>query len=223
MNRIAVIDYGMGNLHSVAKALEHVASQLGLDTEVLVTSDPHLIASADRVIFPGVGAIRDCMAEINRLDVGKIVRDAVATKPVFAICVGMQALMSRSEENGGIDCLDLIDGEIRFFGEKLTDAQGQKLKVPHMGWNEVEQVQNHPLWQGVPARSRFYFVHSYYLPHDENSPSRGVVGVSHYGDEIAAVLAKPNLFATQFHPEKSQEAGLTLLRNFLNWDGSDTI
>ena len=223
MNRIAVIDYGMGNLHSVAKALEHVASQLGQDTEVLVTPDPHLIASADRVIFPGVGAIRDCMAEINRLDVGKIVRDAVATKPVFAICVGMQALMSRSEENGGVDCLDLIDGEIRFFGEKLTDAQGQKLKVPHMGWNEVEQVQNHPLWQGVPARSRFYFVHSYYLPHDENSPSRGVVGVSHYGDEIAAVLAKPNLFATQFHPEKSQEAGLTLLRNFLNWDGSDTI
>lgn len=223
MNRIAVIDYGMGNLHSVAKALEHVASQLGQDTEVLVTPDPHLIASADRVIFPGVGAIRDCMAEIKRLDVGKIVRDAVATKPVFAICVGMQALMSRSEENGGVDCLDLIDGEIRFFGEKLTDAQGQKLKVPHMGWNEVEQVQNHPLWQGVPARSRFYFVHSYYLPHDENSPSRGVVGVSHYGDEIAAVLAKPNLFATQFHPEKSQEAGLTLLRNFLNWDGSDTI
>ena len=223
MNRIAVIDYGMGNLHSVAKALEHVASQLGQDTEVLVTPDPHLIASADRVIFPGVGAIRDCMAEINRLDVGKIVRDAVATKPVFAICVGMQALMSRSEENGGVDCLDLIDGEIRFFGEKLTGAQGQKLKVPHMGWNEVEQVQSHPLWQGVPARSRFYFVHSYYLPHDENSPSRGVVGVSHYGDEIAAVLAKPNLFATQFHPEKSQEAGLTLLRNFLNWDGSDTI
>jgi len=223
MNRIAVIDYGMGNLHSVAKALEHVASQLGQDTEVLVTPDPHLIASADRVIFPGVGAIRDCMAEINRLDVGKIVRDAVATKPVFAICVGMQALMSRSEENGGVDCLDLIDGEIRFFGEKLTDAQGQKLKVPHMGWNEVVQVQSHPLWQGVPARSRFYFVHSYYLPHDENSPSRGVVGVSHYGDEIAAVLAKPNLFATQFHPEKSQEAGLTLLRNFLNWDGSDTI
>jgi len=223
MNRIAVIDYGMGNLHSVAKALEHVASQLGQETEVLVTPDPHLIASADRVIFPGVGAIRDCMAEINRLDVGKIVRDAVATKPVFAICVGMQALMSRSEENGGVDCLDLIDGEIRFFGEKLTDAQGQKLKVPHMGWNEVEQVQSHPLWQGVPACSRFYFVHSYYLPHDENSPSRGVVGVSHYGDEIAAVLAKPNLFATQFHPEKSQEAGLTLLRNFLNWDGSDTI
>jgi glutamine amidotransferase len=223
MNRIAVIDYGMGNLHSVAKALEHVASQLGQDTEVLVTPDPHLIASADRVIFPGVGAIRDCMAEINRLDVGKIVRGAVATKPVFAICVGMQALMSRSEENGGVDCLDLIDGEIRFLGEKLTDALGQKLKVPHMGWNEVEQVQNHPLWQGVPARSRFYFVHSYYLPHDEHSPSRGVVGVSHYGDEIAAVLSKPNLFATQFHPEKSQEAGLTLLRNFLNWDGSDTI
>jgi glutamine amidotransferase len=92
-----------------------------------------------------------------------------------------------------------------------------------MGWNEVEQVQNHPLWQGVPARSRFYFVHSYYLPHDENSPSRGVVGVSHYGDEIAAVVAKPNLFATQFHPEKSQEAGLTLLRNFLHWDGSDAV
>ncbi len=219
MNRIAVIDYGMGNLHSVAKALEHVGSQLGQQTEVLVTPDPQLIQSADRVIFPGVGAIRDCMAEIIRLGVGDIVREAIATKPVFAICVGMQALMSRSQENGGVDCLGLIDGEVRFFGDELKDAAGQKLKVPHMGWNEVEQLGEHPMWEGIADRSRFYFVHSYYLAHDAQSAARGVIGASHYGAEVAAAIARPNLFATQFHPEKSQEAGLTLLRNFLQWDG----
>lgn len=220
MNRIAVIDYGMGNLHSVAKALEHVGAQLGQQVEVAVTPDPEIIARADRVIFPGVGAIRDCMAEINRLEVGAIVREAIASKPVFAICVGMQALMSRSEENGGVDCLGLIEGDVRFFGDELKSAEGARLKVPHMGWNEVEQLGRHPLWQGIPDRSRFYFVHSYYLPHDAQSGDRGVVGVSRYGAEIAAVLSRPNLFATQFHPEKSQEAGLTLLRNFLTWDGN---
>lgn len=219
MNKIAVIDYGMGNLHSVAKALEHVGSQLGQHTEVIVTPDPQQIASADRVFFPGVGAIRDCMAEINRLEVGAIVREAIASKPVFAICVGMQALMNRSEENGGVDCLGLIDGQVRFFGDALTESDGQRLKVPHMGWNEVTQRAPHPLWEGIPDRSRFYFVHSYYVPDDQESAARGVVGVTHYGADVAAVIAKPNLFATQFHPEKSQEVGLTLLRNFLQWDG----
>ncbi len=218
MNKIAVIDYGMGNLHSVAKALEHVGAQLGQQIEVSVTSDPQLIAQSDRVIFPGVGAIRDCMAEINRLNIGSLVREAVLSKPVFAICVGMQALMDRSEENGGVDCLGIIEGQVKFFGEELKD-DGQKLKVPHMGWNEVEQLTPHPLWQGIPDRSRFYFVHSYYLPHDSRSAERGVVGVTRYGVDVAAVLAQKNLFATQFHPEKSQEVGLTLLRNFLQWDG----
>ena len=219
MNKIAVIDYGMGNLHSVAKALEHVGAQLGQQIEVVVTPDRQLIAAADRVIFPGVGAIRDCMAEINRLEIGRIVRQAIETKPVFAICVGMQALMTRSEENGGVDCLGIVDGQVRYFGDALSDEAGQRLKVPHMGWNEVEQVGTHPLWQGIADRSRFYFVHSYYVPHDKDSRERGVAGVARYGREVAAVIARPNLFATQFHPEKSQEAGLSLLRNFLQWDG----
>jgi glutamine amidotransferase len=219
MNKIAVIDYGMGNLHSVAKALEHVGAQLGQQIEVVVTPDPQLIAAADRVIFPGVGAIRDCMAEINRLEIGRIVRQAIETKPVFAICVGMQALMTRSEENGGVDCLGIVDGQVRYFGDALSDEAGQRLKVPHMGWNEVEQVGTHPLWQGIADRSRFYFVHSYYVPHDKDSLGRGVAGVARYGKDVAAVIARPNLFATQFHPEKSQEAGLSLLRNFLQWDG----
>ncbi|MDO7639596.1 MAG: imidazole glycerol phosphate synthase subunit HisH, partial [OM182 bacterium] len=140
MNKIAVIDYGMGNLHSVAKALEHVGAQLGQQIEVVVTPDPQLIAAADRVIFPGVGAIRDCMAEINRLEIGRIVRQAIETKPVFAICVGMQALMTRSEENGGVDCLRIVDGQVRYFGDALSDEAGQRLKVPRMGGNEVEQV-----------------------------------------------------------------------------------
>ena len=163
MNRIAVIDYGMGNLHSVAKAMEHVAREINKVTEVLITSDAQKISSADRVIFPGVGAIRDCMAEINRLNVGQIVEDAMKTKPVLAICVGMQALMNRSEENEGVDCLGLMRGEVRYFGDDLRSNNGGRLKVPHMGWNQVKQAQDHPLWKGVPDNSRFYFVHSYYV------------------------------------------------------------
>jgi len=216
MNRVAVIDYGMGNLHSVAKAVEHVGRELSQEIEVLVTPDAQKIASADRVIFPGVGAIRDCMAEINRLNVGQIVEDAMKSKPVLAICVGMQALMNHSEENGGVDCLGLMDGTVRYFGDDLRDESGQRLKVPHMGWNEVKQSQDHPLWKDVPDHSRFYFVHSYYVQITEEEQ---VTGTTHYGTEVVASVADDNIFATQFHPEKSQTAGLTLLRNFLNWDG----
>ena len=218
MNRIAVIDYGMGNLHSVAKAMEYVAREINKSTEVLITSDAQKISTADRVIFPGVGAIRDCMAEINRLNVGQIVEDAMKTKPVLAICVGMQALMNRSEENEGVDCLGLMQGEVRYFGDDLRNNNGGRLNVPHMGWNQVKQAQDHPLWKGVPDNSRFYFVHSYYV-HTELKEN--VTGVAHYGTEIVAALADNNIFATQFHPEKSQTAGLTLLRNFLRWDGQN--
>lgn len=217
MNKIAVIDYGMGNLHSVAKAVEHVGRELGETVEVIVTHDANKIADADRVIFPGVGAIRDCMAEINRLNVGQIVADAMKSKPVLAICVGMQALMNRSEENGGVDCLGFLNGDVRFFGDNLQDEQGERLKVPHMGWNEVSQTQAHPLWKDVPDNSRFYFVHSYYVHSEE---SEMITGVTQYGTEIVAALAAGNIFATQFHPEKSQHAGLTLLKNFLQWDGT---
>ena len=162
MTKIAVIDYGMGNLHSVAKAMEHVGRESNQKIEVLITSDSKKIAAADRVIFPGVGAIRDCMTEINRLNVGKSVEDAMKSKPVLAICVGMQALMYHSEENKGVDCLGLMAGRVHYFGEDLRNEAGDRLKVPHMGWNQVKQTQYHPLWKDVPDNSRFYFVHSYY-------------------------------------------------------------
>ncbi len=221
MNKVAVIDYGMGNLHSVAKAVEHVGAEIeaqtGEATEVIVTADACLIAGADRVVFPGVGAIRDCMAEIERLNVGEIVKEAMKTKPVLAICVGMQALMGSSEENGGVRCLGLMEGEVKFFGDDHRDKQGMRLKVPHMGWNQVKQVRPHPLWQGIPDDTRFYFVHSYYVP------ATGIAaefGITDYGLEFVACMAANNIFATQFHPEKSQAAGLALYRNFLQWDGS---
>ncbi|BFM14085.1 imidazole glycerol phosphate synthase subunit HisH [Maricurvus nonylphenolicus] len=211
--QVAVIDYGMGNLHSVASALEHVAP----DTNVIVTADAQAIANADHVIFPGVGAIRDCMAEIRRLGVDAVVKDAIASgKPVLGICVGMQALMTHSEENDGVDCLNLLQGNVRFFGKEHHDAQGEHLKVPHMGWNQVEQTMDHPLWQGIESGSRFYFVHSYYIKSD--SPEL-VAGTCNYGHDFDVAIAKDNLFTAQFHPEKSHTAGLQLLKNFVAWDG----
>ncbi len=210
---IAVIDYGMGNLHSVASALEHVAP----DARVQITADFGVIEGADRVIFPGVGAIRDCIGEIRR---GGFDRQLVATidsgKPVLGICVGMQALMAHSEENGGVDCLGLMPGQVKFFGTDLRDKNGESLKVPHMGWNQVEQTQAHPLWMGIEQNSRFYFVHSYYV--EAGDPSL-VAGRCHYHCDFTAVLARGNVFAVQFHPEKSYLAGLQLLKNFCTWDG----
>ena len=222
MSKIAVIDYGMGNLHSVAKAVEYVSRGIGESVEVIVTADADRIAKADRVIFPGVGAIRDCMAEILRLNVDEIVADAMKSKPVLAICVGMQALMQHSEENEGVDCLGFLEGNVRFFGDNLTDTNGARLKVPHMGWNRVKQVQPHPLWRDVPDDSRFYFVHSYYVKTNDvqTNATQMITGVTNYGTDIVAALADNNIFAVQFHPEKSQTAGLTLLRNFLQWDGA---
>jgi len=210
---VAVIDYGMGNLHSVASALAHAGAR-----QVLVTHDAGVIRQADRVVFPGVGAIRDCMAEIRRLKCDELLAEALADrhKPVLAICVGMQALMSHSEENGGVPCLDIIPGEVRYFGNPLVDAQGRRLKVPHMGWNQVRQQRDHPLWQGIPDLTRFYFVHSFYV----DAVDRGLVAASvNYGVDFDAALARDNLFAVQFHPEKSHTAGLRLLRNFLEWNG----
>ena len=210
---VAVIDYGMGNLHSVASALEHVGAD-----KVLVTHDAELIRQADRVVFPGVGAIRDCMKEIRRLHCDQLLVDALTEqhKPVLAICVGMQALMTHSEENGGVNCLDIIPGEVRFFGNPLVDEQQGRLKVPHMGWNEVRQVMDHPLWRDIPDMTRFYFVHSYYV----DAVDRGLLaGTVRYGVDADAALARDNLFAVQFHPEKSHTAGLQLLRNFLEWNG----
>lgn len=210
---VAVIDYGMGNLHSVASALAHVGAD-----KVVVTHDADAIRRADRVVFPGVGAMRDCMAEIRRLKCDQLLADALIEqhKPVLAICVGMQALMTHSEENGGVDCLDLIPGQVRYFGNPLTDAEGKRLKVPHMGWNEVRQTRAHPLWKGIDDGTRFYFVHSYYVDAEDSSL---VAGALDYGVTANAALARDNLFATQFHPEKSHTAGLRLLKNFLEWNG----
>ena len=212
-NRIAVLDYGMGNLHSAAKALERVAP----DSQVIVTSDPMEVDRADRVVFPGVGAIRDCMAEIRRLGFDQAVARAIKEKPVLAICVGMQALMTRSDENDGIDCLDLIPGHVRYFGSDLRDKGDERLKVPHMGWNCVQQTMDHPLWQGIEQDTRFYFVHSYYVDVLDQSL---ISGSCDYGNSFAAAVTQGNLFAVQFHPEKSHTAGLRLLSNFVQWSGA---
>ncbi|MDY6891487.1 MAG: imidazole glycerol phosphate synthase subunit HisH [Pseudomonadota bacterium] len=213
MGSIAVIDYGMGNLHSVAKALEHV--QPGV--EVWVTADPERVRRADRVLLPGVGAIRDCMAEIRRLGVDAEVHEAITSgKPFLGICVGYQALMECSEENGGVACLGEFAGRVNFFGNQLKDASGERLKVPHMGWNQVHQTLDHPLWAHIEQGSRFYFVHSYYV---QAAQRELVAATCNYGIDFDVAIARDNVFAVQFHPEKSQKAGLQLLQNFLAWDG----
>ncbi len=210
--RIAVVDYGMGNLHSVAKALAHVAPE----ADIMVSDDPAVVGAADRVVFPGVGAIRDCMGEMHRRGLGPVLRTAASSgRPMLAICVGLQALMEHSEENAGVDCLGILPGRVRRFPDGMQDEDGNTLKVPHMGWSRVAQ-QPHPLWAGIPDGERFYFVHSYYV---DPAARSHVAGSCEYGLEFAAALAREALFAVQFHPEKSHSAGLRLLRNFCNWDG----
>ena len=213
MSVIAVVDYGMGNLRSVAKALEHVAP----DARVMVTSDAGEIARADRVVFPGVGAMPDCIRELESRGLRRALLDAAQTKPFLGICLGMQALFESSEE-GHAAGLGVLPGKVRLFPPAaMHDAQGQRLKVPHIGWNEVDQTVAHPLWQGIPSGSRFYFVHSYYV-------EPGVAGLAaattSYPFPFACAVARNNIFAVQFHPEKSQAAGLRLLANFVAWDGT---
>ncbi|MFL0797516.1 MAG: imidazole glycerol phosphate synthase subunit HisH [Cellvibrionaceae bacterium] len=213
-NTIAVIDYGMGNLHSVSKALEHVAP----NAQVIVTADAQQIHDADRVVFPGVGAIRDCMGEILRGGFDAAVKDAIDSgKPTLGICVGMQALLNHSEENNGVECLGFLDGEVKFFGNDLHeggDSSNPRLKVPHMGWNCVEQIQDHPMWAGIESGSRFYFVHSYYCLAKNREQ---VTARCHYGVDFDVALVQGNLFTAQFHPEKSADNGLQLLKNFSSW------
>ncbi len=211
MSSVAVIDYGMGNLHSIAKALQHAAP----DVDVRVVSDKKSILSADRIVFPGVGAMRDCMHALQETELNLVIAHVAQTRPVLGICLGVQALLTSSEENGGTDCLDILPGQVKHFAEDLHAANGERLKIPHMGWNQVEQ-KAHPLWEGIPQNSRFYFVHSYYVQSDDPTI---VVGTTEYPEKFACALAKDNIFAVQFHPEKSQTAGLQLLNNFLHWDG----
>ena len=210
MNTIAVIDYGMGNLRSVSKALEHVAP----DATVSVTSDPESVLRAERVVFPGQGAMPDCMRELDARGLRPAVLAAARSKPFLGICIGLQMLFERSEE-GDTPGLGVFAGSVRLFPRAaMHDAHGDRLKVPHMGWNEVMQVKPHALWRGIADASRYYFVHSYYV---EAGNPQLVAGRSVYGIPFTSAVAQDNIFAVQFHPEKSQNIGLALLANFVIW------
>lgn len=216
MNTIAIVDYGMGNFHSVARALQAAAP----DATIRICRDPHEIDQASRVVFPGQGAMRDCMRTLNESGLREAVERAARSKPLLGVCVGEQMLFDESEE-GNTACLKLLPGRVKRFAGPQFAAAGQGeheqelLKVPHMGWNQVEQVQPHALWAGIPDRSYFYFVHSYYV---EPANSALTVGVSHYGLRFTCAIAAANIFAVQFHPEKSADHGLRLYRNFVDWN-----
>jgi len=212
MKTVAVVDYGMGNLRSVAQAVLHVARGSGF--EVVVTSRPEDVRAADRIVLPGQGAMPDCMRELAESGLRASVLEAAAEKPLFGVCVGMQMLLDRSAE-GPTDGLGLIHGEVlRFDLEGRLQPDGSRYKVPQMGWNQVFQTQPHPIWQGVPDASYFYFVHSFYA---RPSDARHSAGEADYGTRFTAAVARDNIFATQFHPEKSADQGLALYRNFLHW------
>lgn len=212
---IAVVDYGMGNLRSVSKALEHVAPT----KNVLVTSNPDDIAQAERVVFPGQGAMPDCIRELDARGLREAVVTAALNKPFLGICIGLQMLFEHSEE-GDAAGLGVFKGNVkRFAAEDMIDSQGAKMKVPHMGWNQVYQAGSRPhaLWQGIEDGARFYYVHSYYVQPDDAAI---IAGYSNYPNKFTCAVAKNNLFAVQFHPEKSANAGLQLLSNFVNWSPS---
>jgi len=210
MKTVAIVDYGMGNLRSVAKAVEHVAPEC----QVVVTADPAILADAERVIVPGQGAMPDCMRELNARGLAAAVARAAADKPFLGICIGLQMLFEHSEE-GDVAGLGLFPGQVRRFPDAaMVDAAGARLKVPHMGWNEVRQAEPHPLWHGIADGARFYFVHSYYV---EPATPDAIAGSTHYGIAFTSAVARANIFAVQFHPEKSAEAGLKLLANFMHW------
>jgi imidazole glycerol-phosphate synthase subunit HisH len=209
-SKIVVVDYGMGNLRSVSKALEHVAP----DAEVQVTSKPELVRQAERVVFPGQGAMPDCMREMDARGLRPALLEAARTKPFLGICIGLQMLFERSEE-GDTPGLGIFPGCVkRFPPQTMKDAQGGRLKVPHMGWNQVVQAGAHALWRGITDASRYYFVHSFYV---EAGKPELVAGYSIYAFPFTCAVAQDNIFAVQFHPEKSQAAGLALLANFVTW------
>jgi len=210
---IAVIDYSMGNLHSVHKALQHVTNDV-----VEITSSPGEILKADRIVFPGQGAARDCMSELHKRELVDVVKEVAANKPFLGVCMGMQVLMEHSMEGGGIDCIGLYQGEVKHFQDYIgaTDTEGNRLKIPHMGWNEISHTQNHPLWKDIADNSRFYFVHSYFIQPTNKSI---IAGETEFGIKYPSAIAKDNVFAIQAHPEKSADDGLQLLKNFTQWDG----
>lgn len=213
MGQIAVLDYGASNLRSVAKALEFVADNR---YDILVTDQRQEILSADRVVFPGQGAVGQCMKSLKDSGLDDVVKECIDTKPFLGICLGLQSLMQASDEDGGVEGLGIIPGKVIRFPDNVKDEHGDTCKIPHMGWNRVNQQKPHALWKNIEDGARFYFVHSYYVQVQNDGDS---AAKTNYATEFTSAVAKKNVFATQFHPEKSQHAGLTLLRNFLSWDG----
>jgi glutamine amidotransferase len=211
---IAVIDYGMGNLRSVWQALVHVAGKSKGQREVVVTADPDVVAAAERVVFPGQGAMPDCMRELDARKLRPAVLGAAKTKPFLGICIGLQMLFEQSEE-GNVPGLGVFAGRVRRFpADRMATPEGIRLKVPHMGWNEVMQTRPHALWKGIDDGARFYFVHSYYVePVDRTC----IANTTQYGIPFTSAVARDNIFALQCHPEKSAQAGLALLSNFVEW------
>ena len=202
----------MGNLHSVSKALQR------LGAEVCLVDSPTVFDDAERLVLPGVGGMRAGIDALRHSGLDRAIADYMRSgRPLLAICLGLQMLLQHSEENGGVDGLGLLPGTVQGFGDGLSDTDGLRLKVPHMGWNRVRQRRAHPLWRGIADGERFYFVHSYYC---QTAPPE-MVGESAYGLRFTAAAASGSLFATQFHPEKSQRAGLRLLENFLAWSGTE--
>lgn len=206
---IAIVDYDAGNLTSVARAVAH----LGYDCEV--TKDEKRIRAAERVIFPGVGAAGSAMDSLRRLGLNLAIQETFASgKPLLGICLGTQIIMAFSEEDGGTNCLGIVEGRTRLFSNRMTDAAGARLKIPHMGWNRLVLNQSHPVLEGIEPGDEFYFVHSYYPDPDHEDQ---VIGRTEHGIAFASVIGAGNLVATQFHPEKSGRPGLTLLKNFCEW------
>ncbi len=209
MASIGVIDYGMGNLHSLGKALERAAG----DQRILVSYDPKELLDCDRIVLPGVGGVRACMNELRRLELNEMVAEAARSKPLLGICLGMQVMLEWSDENGGVPALGLFPGKVVRFPDPPAEA-AERLKVPHMGWNQVRQSQKHPIWNGVADKAWFYFVHSY---HAAPRQKKHVIGSTDYVDVFPSVIARDNLVAFQCHPEKSQGVGMQVLANFANW------
>lgn len=212
--QVAIIDYNMGNLHSVQRAVAHCAPA---NADVVITADPETIKQADRIVFPGQGAARDCMRELQARELDDVVREVIAEKPFLGICMGMQVLMEHSAENDGINCMGVYAGQVRHFDSEDNRAviAAERLKIPQMGWNQIWHTAEHPLWNGIEDGARFYFVHSYYVePQDDALVS----GTTEYGIRYASAIAQDNVFAIQAHPEKSARDGLQLLTNFMGWE-----
>ena len=209
---IAVVDYGMGNLRSVAKALAHVAPE----RTIVVTADPDVIRDAGRVVLPGQSAMPDCIRCLDASGLVDVVLEAARTRPFLGICLGLQMLFESSEEGPTRGLAVLAGGVVRFRDEAMTLPDGRRYKVPHMGWSPVRQARPHPLWAGIPDAERFYFAHSY---HPDPADPAVTVGTTDYPATFTCAIARDNIFATQFHPEKSDRAGLQLLANFVAWNG----